>query len=82
MTLSVVEGQAFLKEEGLIDQEEGLDLDVIVGMLTQISLMTDMPAKVSHAIRSVMLILVQMKLESVGKAIFSAMETRLEELVA
>ena len=78
----MAEGQAFLEEEGLIDQEGGLDLDAMVGTLTQISLMTDMLAKVSHMIRSVMLILVQMKLESVGEAMFSAMETRLEDMVA
>ena len=34
-------GRAFLEEEGLIDREEGLDLDVMVGTLIQISLMTD-----------------------------------------
>ena len=80
--LSVVEGRAFLEEEGFIDQEEGLDLDVMVGMLIQISLMTDMLARVSHAVRSAALILVQMKLESVGEAMLSAMETRLEGMVA
>ena len=48
----MVEGRAFLKEEGLIDGEEGLDLDVMVGMLIQISLMTDIPARVSHVVHS------------------------------
>ena len=67
----MVEGRAFLEEEGLINWEEGLDLDVMVGMLIQISLMTDMPARVSHVVQLAVFILAQMKLESVSKAVLS-----------
>jgi len=80
--LSVAEGQAFLEEEAFIDLDEGLDLDVMVGALIQILLTKGMPVAAGYAVRSVALILAQMKIDSVSEALVSAMETKIEGMLA
>ena len=79
---SVAEGRAFLEEEALIGSDEGLDLDVMAGALIQISAMKGMPATARYAVRSITLILAQLKLESISEVVANMMEKSFEALLA
>ena len=80
-TLSAEEGRAFLEEEAIIDSEERIDPDVLVGALVQTALIDRMTPKASHTVYSVALILVQLKLDSIGDSILKNVELKLDALV-
>ena len=80
-TLSLEDGWAFLDKEAIIDLVEQIDMDVLAGALVQIALMEGMTCKVSHAICSVALMLVQLRLDAIGDSILKIMETKLDALV-
>ena len=79
---SVADGRVFLQREALIDSEEGLDLDDMVSTLVQISLMKGMSATARDVVQSVVLILVQLKLEPISETLVSAMEKRVDAMMA
>jgi len=80
-TLSAEEGRAFLEEEAIIDSVEQIDVDVLTGALVQIALMEGMTHKVSHAVRSVALMLAQLRVDAIGDSILKSMEMKLDVLV-
>ena len=80
--LSVAEGRAFLEEEALIDAGEGVDIDMMVSTLIQVSLMKGMSETASHAVRAVALILTQLKMEAVSEALVNSLEKKLANMVA
>ena len=79
--LSLVDGQVFLDEEGIIDSAEQIDVDILAGALVQIALMEGMTCKVSHAVRLVALMLAQLRLDAIGDSILKNVETKLDTLV-
>ena len=79
---SAVDGRAFLQREALISSNEGLDLDNMVSALTQILLMKGMSVAARDAVRSIALILAQLKSEPVSKTLVSAMEKRVDAMMA
>jgi len=80
-TLSMEEGCTFLKEEAIIDPAEQINVDVLTGALVQIALMEGMTHKASHAVHSVALMLVQLRVDAIGDSILKSVETKLDILV-
>ena len=80
-TLSAEEGRAYLEEEAFIEPGESADAEVLAGALVQIALMEGMTPKASHAVRSVALMLAQLRSVTVGDSALESMETKVATLV-
>ena len=79
--LSAEEGQVFLEEEGFIDHTEQVDTNALAGALVQVALMDGMALKARHAVRAIVLMLGQLKLEDIGDAILTRVETKLDTML-
>ena len=75
------EGWAFLEDEAIIDPEEQFDADVLAGALVQITLMDGMAPKASHAVRSVVLMLAQLRFNTTAGSMLEKMEAKVDTLV-
>ena len=79
--LGAKEGRAFLEEEAIINSEDQIDVDVLSGALVQITLREGMILKASHAVHSVMLILAQVRIDSISNSILKSMEAKMSTIV-
>src|SRR6266481_2113807 len=81
MIRNAVDAKAFLQEESIIGADEELDMDVMLGALIHISADQDVPLAARQAVRSVALILNQLKMDAVGHTLISMIEQRIDTLV-
>src|SRR6266481_9659227 len=66
MIHNAVDAKAFLQEESIIEADEELDMDTMLGALIHISADLDIPPAARHTVHSVVLILNQLKMDAVG----------------
>ena len=72
------EGRAFLEDKAIIDPVEQIDADVLAGALVQIALMDGMAPKASHAVRSVVVMLAQLRFDTAAGSMLEKMEAKLD----
>ena len=78
---NVEDGRHYLEEEALTDPGECVDLDAMVGSLVQISLLEGILVPVHLAVCSVVLILAQLKMESISETLLKMMEPKVDAMV-
>ena len=75
------DGRCYLEEEALTDPGKCMDLDAMAGSLVQISLLEGIPALVHLTVRSVALILAQLKMESISETLLKMMGPKVDAMV-
>ena len=75
------EGRAFLEDKAIIDSVEQIDADVLAGALVQIALMDGMAPKASPVVRSVVLMLAQLRFDTTAGSMLEKMEVKLDTVV-
>src|SRR6266481_5133267 len=80
MIHNAADTKAFLQEESIIGADEELDMDVMLGALIHVSADQDVPLAARQAVRSVALILNQLKMDAVGHMLIGMVEQRIDML--
>ena len=70
-----------MEEEALTDPGKRVDLDAMVGSLVQISLLEGIPVLVCLTVHSVVLILAQLKMESISETLLEMMGPKVDAMV-
>src|SRR6266481_9922347 len=77
---NAADAKAFLQEESIIGADEELDMDVMLGALIHVSADQDVPLAARQAVRSVALILNQLKMDAVGHMLIGMVEQCIDTL--